>query len=41
MGYFYTCHICGSAYCYIHMSRHARAHSSQGSGRQVSEIYAS
>lgn len=26
LGYHYTCHLCGDAYCYIHMSRHARAH---------------
>lgn len=24
--YFYTCHICGATYCYIHMTKHARAH---------------
>ncbi len=26
LGYHYTCHICGATYCYIHMSRHVRAH---------------
>ncbi len=24
--YFFTCHVCGATYCYIHMYRHARAH---------------
>jgi len=24
--YHYTCHICGATYCYIHISKHARAH---------------
>ena len=24
--YHYTCHICGATYCYIHMTKHARAH---------------
>jgi hypothetical protein len=26
LGYHYTCHICEATYCYIHMSRHAKAH---------------
>lgn len=26
--YFFVCHICGERFCYIHMYRHARAHSS-------------
>jgi hypothetical protein len=24
--YFFTCHVCGATYCYIHLSRHNRAH---------------
>jgi hypothetical protein len=24
--YHYTCHICGATYCYIHITKHARAH---------------
>jgi predicted transcriptional regulator len=24
--YFFTCHICGAKYCYIHMAAHSRAH---------------
>ena len=24
--YHYICHICGATYCYIHMTKHARAH---------------
>jgi len=24
--YYYTCHICGATYCYIHMTKHSRAH---------------
>lgn len=27
LGYHFKCHVCGDAYCYIHMGRHARAHS--------------
>lgn len=26
LGYHFTCHLCGSSYCYIHMSRHERTH---------------
>jgi hypothetical protein len=37
LGYHFTCHICGDAYCYIHMAKHARAHAP----RPVSErVYA-
>ena len=28
LGYHFECHICGEAYCYIHMARHSRAHAS-------------
>ena len=28
LGFHYTCHLCGEAYCYIHMTRHSRAHAS-------------
>lgn len=24
--YFFTCHVCGATYCYIHKSHHSRAH---------------
>jgi len=24
--YHYICHICGATYCYIHITKHARAH---------------
>lgn len=24
--YFFTCHVCGAKYCYIHLYRHGRAH---------------
>ncbi len=27
IGFYYSCHICGATYCYIHFSRHDRAHS--------------
>jgi hypothetical protein len=27
LGYHYSCHVCGAAYCYIHMNRHRQAHS--------------
>ena len=27
LGYHFLCHTCGATYCYIHMGRHARAHS--------------
>ncbi len=27
--YFFTCHVCGAKYCYIHMYRHGRAHRMQ------------
>jgi len=27
LGYRYMCHTCGATYCYIHMGKHARAHS--------------
>ena len=26
LGYHFACHLCGGTYCYIHMTRHARAH---------------
>jgi tRNA(Ile2) C34 agmatinyltransferase TiaS len=26
LGYHFTCHYCGETYCYIHLSKHARAH---------------
>ncbi len=29
LGYNYTCHVCGATYCYIHMSKHSRAHRQQ------------
>jgi hypothetical protein len=25
-GYHWKCHVCGAAYCYVHMARHDRAH---------------
>jgi hypothetical protein len=28
LGYHYMCRTCGATYCYIHMSKHMRAHSS-------------
>jgi len=24
--YYFTCHICGATYCYIHMTKHSRFH---------------
>ena len=27
--YFFTCHVCGATYCYIHMYRHGKAHRPQ------------
>ncbi len=24
--YYFTCHICGATYCYIHTWKHSRAH---------------
>jgi len=27
--YYFTCHVCGATYCYIHMYRHGRAHKYQ------------
>jgi hypothetical protein len=35
LGYHFTCHICGDAYCYIHMARHARAHAPQPVSERV------
>ena len=29
--YYFTCHICGATYCYIHMWRHSRAHPTMAS----------
>ena len=26
IGYYFTCHVCGATYCYIHQSKHLRAH---------------
>jgi hypothetical protein len=26
LGYHFTCHVCGGAYCYSHMTKHSRAH---------------
>ncbi len=26
LGYYFTCHVCGENYCYIHMQNHTRAH---------------
>jgi len=23
---YFTCHVCGATYCYIHMVKHSRAH---------------
>lgn len=28
--YFFSCHVCGATYCYIHMYRHGKAHRAQG-----------
>jgi hypothetical protein len=35
LGYHFTCHICGDAYCYIHMAKHARAHAPRPVSEQV------
>ncbi len=24
--YYFECHICGATYCYLHMTKHSRAH---------------
>ena len=24
--YYFTCHVCGATYCYIHLARHGKAH---------------
>jgi len=24
--YYFTCHVCGATYCYIHLTKHARSH---------------
>jgi hypothetical protein len=29
LGYHFACHLCDSAYCYIHMAKHAKAHPQQ------------
>jgi hypothetical protein len=26
LGYYFTCHVCGATYCYIHMMKHSAAH---------------
>jgi len=26
LGFNFACHICGVTYCYIHMTKHSRAH---------------
>ena len=33
--YFFTCHICGAKYCYIHMYRHGKAHRPQAGGAHL------
>ena len=30
LGYHYTCHLCEATYCYIHMTKHVRAHRAPG-----------
>ena len=35
LGYFYKCHVCGETYCYIHMTRHSRAHTPRGFPTQM------
>ena len=35
--YFFTCHVCGANYCYIHMYRHSRAHRAQPSSPIVTK----
>jgi hypothetical protein len=35
LGYHFVCHLCGVAYCYIHMTRHARAHAAHPIQDQV------
>ena len=30
LGYYFTCHICEKTYCYVHMTRHSRAHPRPG-----------
>ncbi|MDA4115180.1 MAG: hypothetical protein OK442_01330 [Thaumarchaeota archaeon] len=35
LGYNFTCHVCGDAYCYIHMAKHARAHAPQRVSERV------
>ena len=40
LGFYFTCHVCGDVYCYIHMSRHSKAHAPQAE-RQPTHVYAS
>jgi hypothetical protein len=35
LGYHYTCHVCGATYCYIHMSKHSKAHRIPGAKPEV------
>ena len=40
LGYYFACHVCGTAYCYIHMAKHSKAHA-QGAQSETGAIYAS
>ena len=35
LGYHYVCHVCGDSYCYIHMSKHAKAHAGKTEAERV------
>jgi len=37
LGFNFICHVCGGTYCYIHMTKHSRAHPRQ---RLPDQIYA-
>lgn len=36
LGYHFTCHLCGAAYCYVHMSRHDTSHARPAKERMPS-----
>jgi len=41
LGYHFMCHVCGTAYCYIHMAKHERAHAKSVFPKSVADqVYA-
>ena len=38
VGYHFACHVCEKTYCYVHMTKHSRAHP-RPAGVQLQEIF--